>query len=390
MTLRLFAVLVACLLVLAPEAVRAQGAIAGTITDQETGETLIGATVLVIGTTRGAATDLDGQFEIRDLRAGDYNVRISYVGYQTTEFTGITVRNGETTTLDAELRTASLLTDDEEVVVVGERPLIDVEQAQSAYFVSEEEIASRPVRDIQDVVSTQAGVFEDPTGLYIRGGRANETGFVVDGVNAKDPLSGTGFGLDLGANSLGEVEVNTTGADASVGGSTSGVVSVRTREGSDTFETSLALQGDNLGFNDDWGSSFNETNVELAIGGPIVPERLRFFVSGQANVEDGFQGFEPDQLQSSIASGDVWAPRRGNRWNGVGKLVFLPQSGMKLVGAYNRSLAINQNTRMLQVTGNDAVVAPGFQYAFAEQPDLANTYTQDSNLSYLTWKHANT
>ena len=129
-----------------------------------------------------------------------------------------------------------------------ERPLIDVEQAQSAYFVSEEEIASRPVRDVQVVVANQAGVFEDPTGLYIRGGRANETGYVVDGVNAKDPLAGTGFGLDLGANSLGEVEVNTTGADASVGESTSGVVSVRTREGSDEFEVGLAYQGDNLGF----------------------------------------------------------------------------------------------------------------------------------------------
>ena len=63
---------------------------------------------------------------------------------------------------------------------------------------------------------------------------------------------------------------------------------------------------------------------------------------------------------------------------------------MKLVGSYNRSLAINQNTRMLQVTGNDAVISPGFQYAFAQQPDLANTYTQDSNLSYLTWTHAAT
>ena len=52
-------------------------------------------------------------------------------------------------------------------------------------------------------------------------------------MSAKDPLSGTGFGLDLGANALREVEVVTTGADASVGDATSGVVSIRTREGTD-------------------------------------------------------------------------------------------------------------------------------------------------------------
>ncbi|GAB5537056.1 MAG: hypothetical protein Rubg2KO_33050 [Rubricoccaceae bacterium] len=389
MTLRSIVVLLACLFAVAPEAA-AQGAIAGTITDQETGETLIGATVLVIGTTRGAATDIEGQFRIADLRAGDYNVRISYIGYQTMEFTGITVTNGETTALDVEMSTASLLGDEEEILVVGERPLIDVEQAQSAYFVSQEEIDARPVRDVQDVVSNQAGVFQDPSGLYIRGGRATETGYVVDGVNAKDPLAGTGFGLDLGANALGEVEVNTTGADASVGESTSGVVSVRTKEGSDTFEAALALQGDSFGNSDNIATSFNEQNVELSLAGPIVPRRLRFFASGQANFADGFQGFVPDQLESSVVQGDFWAPRRGNRWNALGKLVFLPKSGMKLVGSYQRSLAINQDTRMLQVTGNDAVVSPGFQYTFAEQPGLANTYTQNANLSYLQWVHSPT
>ena len=98
MTLRLFAALAALLLcaLAAPEAA-AQGTLAGTVTDAASGETLIGVNVLVIGTTRGAATDIDGQFEIGDLRQGDYTVRVSYVGYQTLDFTGIEVRNGETT-----------------------------------------------------------------------------------------------------------------------------------------------------------------------------------------------------------------------------------------------------------------------------------------------------
>ena len=374
---------------LASPAALGQGAIAGTITDAEAGFTMPSVSVLVIGTTRGAATDVDGQFTIDGLRPGDYTVRVSFVGYQTTEFTGIAVRDGETTRLDVELQPA-VLGADNEVVVVGEKPLIDVERAESAYTVSEEEIASRPVRDVQDVISNQAGVVQDPTGLYIRGGRATETGYVVDGVSAKDPLAGTGFGLDLGANALREVEVVTTGADASVGDATSGVVAIRTREGSDTFKAALAVQRDNFGFNDGWESTFNEDNVELSLSGPIWPGKVRFFASGQGTFTDEFTRTlsTPDQVESSLYDADVLAPRLSNRWNGLGKVVVLPKPGMKLVGSYQRSLAINQNTRMLRVTGNDAVVAPGYQYAFALQPDQANTYTQDANLGYLLWTHA--
>ena len=376
---------------------QAQGTLAGTVVDPASEFPVIGASILVIGTTRGAATDLDGNFRIEDLRAGDYTVRVSYVGYQTKEFTGINVRNGQVTRLDVELEEA-VLGAENEVVVVGDRPLIDVEQAESAYVITEDEIASRPVRDVQDVIANQAGVTRDPTGLYIRGGRATETGYIVDGVSAKDPLAGTGFGLDLGANALGEVEVSTTGADASQGDATSGVVSIRTREGTDEFEVSLAVQRDDFGFNDDWESTFREDNVEVSVAGPILPGRLRFFASGQTNLSDGFErtittpdstfSSVPDQVESSLIEGDFWAPRRGNRWNGLGKLVYLPRAGMKLVGSYQRSIALNQNTRMLQVTGNDAVVQPGFQYAFALQPDAANTYTQDANLAYLLWTHA--
>ncbi len=394
-TMRALAVL--ALLLLAAVPAWAQGAIAGTITDPDSGFPVISASILVIGTTRGAATDLDGNFRVEGLRAGDYTLRVSFVGYQTKEFTGIAVQDGETTRLDIELQEA-VLGSENEIVVVGDKPLIDVERAESAYTITQEQIASRPVRDVQDVISNQAGVTQDPTGLYIRGGRATETGYVVDGVSAKDPLAGTGFGLDLGANALGEVEVITTGADASQGDATSGVVSIRTKEGTDTFQAALGVQRDNLGFNDDWSSTFNEDNYELSLGGPILPGRLRFFLSGQGNIADGFErtittadstfSSVPTQVESSLIDADVWAPRRGNRWNGLGKLVLLPKPGMKLVGSYQRSIAINQNTRMLQVTGNDAVISPGFQYAFALQPDRANTYTQDSNLSYLEWTHA--
>ena len=125
---------------------------------------------------------------------------------------------------------------------------------------------------MREVVATQAGVVKDPTGLYIRGGRAEETGFIVDGVSAKDPLSGTGFGLDIGSNAFREVEVTTGGLGAEFGDVTSGVVSVRTQEGTDEFRGFFSHKRDNFGgLNDAWAENFHEDIFELNFGGSHRP-----------------------------------------------------------------------------------------------------------------------
>lgn len=365
-----------------------QGSIVGTVTDASFGDPLPGVNVVIVGTASGAATGADGAFRVGGLRPGEYSVRVSYIGFETKLFTGIRVRDGEETRLDVALEEAVLSTD-EEVVIVGERPLVDVEQSSSAYAVGREQIEAAPLRDVQDVVSTQAGVVRDPTGLYIRGGRANETGFLVDGVSAKDPLAGTGFGLDIGANAFQEVEVTTGGVGADVGDVTSGVVAVQTRDGGDTFSGTFSHKRDNLGFNDTWDSNYNEEVYEMSLGGPILRRKLHFFVSGQAELSDGFTRnvADPDSIRSSLVGWDFLLPRTGNRWSGLGKLTYTIGPGMRLQGAYQRSLTVNQNTRMLQITGNEAVVAPGFQYAFILQPENANTYAHDNVMTYLKWSH---
>ncbi|HYE95017.1 MAG TPA: TonB-dependent receptor [Rubricoccaceae bacterium] len=366
----------------------AQGRIAGQVTDAETGETLPGVNVVVLGTSRGAATDIDGRYLITDLRAGEYTVQVTSVGYETRQYTAIRVRNGETTTLDVVLGEAAAV--QEEVVVVGERPLIDVEQSASTVSVTREQIEAAPVREVQQIVAQQAGVVSDPTGLYIRGGRADETGLLVDGVSAKDPLAGTGFGLDLGSNAFAEVEVTTGGSGADVGDATSGVVRVTTRDGTDELQGSFTHRRDHLGFNEDWASTWNEEVYEGTLSGPILPGRLRFFLSGQVQLTDDYTRFlsTPDQLRSTLVDGTFFLPRADNRWSGLGKLTFLPRNGMRLRASYQRSLTVNQNTRMLQVTGNDDAIRPGFQYAFVLQPDNANTFAHDNNLGYLRWSHA--
>ncbi|GIV60454.1 MAG: hypothetical protein KatS3mg043_1543 [Rhodothermaceae bacterium] len=382
--------LLACLFLLhlAAVPVFAQGRIAGTVRDAATGEPLIGVNLIVVGTTSGAATDADGRYVIENLRPGEYAVKVSYIGFETKLFTGIQVRDGRTTPLDVTLQEAVLSTE-EEIVIVGEKPLLDVEQSTSAYTIGRDQLDAAPLRNVQEAVATQAGVLQDPTGLYIRGGRAYETGFIVDGVSAKDPLAGTGFGLDIGSNAFSEVEVTTGGLGAEVGDATSGVVSVETQTGGDTFAGFFSHKRDHLGFNDEAASNFNEEIYEFNLGGPIVRGKLRFFVSGQVQLSDGFTRHvaTPRQVRSSLVDTDFFSPRTGNRWNGLAKLTYDLRPGMRVQASYQRSLTINQNTRMLQVTGNEAVIQPGFQYAFILQPDNANTYAHDNIIAYARWSH---
>ena len=364
-----------------------QGSISGTITDSETGETLIGVNVLVLGTSYGTASDFDGNYRIDGLRSGEYTLKVSYIGYETVLFTGINVRNGARTTRDVTLEPASLSLDGE-VLVVGERPLLDVEGSASSFAIDQQALEAAPIRNVESAIATQAGIMRDPTGLYIRGGRADETGFVVDGVSAKDPLAGTGFGLDLGSNAFAEIEVTTGGLDASSGDATSGVVSVTTQDGGDQFSGSFSHKRDNFGFNEDATWSNNESIYEWSLGGPVIRQKLRFFVSGQVQLADGFTRLttNPAYLSSSLVD-DQWLPRASNRWNAISKLTWDVAAGMKLQASYQRSITANQNTRMLQVTGNDAVVSPGFQYAFVLQPENANTFAHDNIISYVKWAH---
>ena len=388
MRMRLSHIVFLLMLLLSADAAFAQGVLKGVVRDAETGESLPGVNVIVVGTSRGVATGLSGDFEIPNLRAGEYSVRISFIGFETKLFTEVVITDGETTELDVELGFAVLSTGDE-IVVIGEKPLVDVENSSSSSTISQEQLELAPLRDVQQAVATQVGVVRDPTGLYIRGGRASETGFYVDGVSAKDPLAGTGFGLDIGSNAFSEIEVTTGGIGAEFGDVTSGIVAVQTQDGSDTFAGFFSHKRDNLGFNKDSNANFMEDVWEANLSGPIVKGKLRFFLSGQVQLSDGFtrKTASPNQVRTSLMDGTTLLPRTGNRWNGISKLTWELRPGMKLQGSYQRSLTVNQNTRMLQVTGNEAVISPGFQYAFVMQPDNGSTYAHDNIITYLKWSH---
>ena len=85
------------------------GVICGTVTDAKIKEPLIGASVVIEGTTVGAITDIDGNFRIENVRPGTYTVAASYVSYQTQTVKDVPVVARQEVVLNIELSDAKLL-----------------------------------------------------------------------------------------------------------------------------------------------------------------------------------------------------------------------------------------------------------------------------------------
>ncbi|MHB1179308.1 MAG: TonB-dependent receptor [Daejeonella sp.] len=95
------------------------GKITGKITDAEMGETVIGATVKIIGTAIGAASNVDGIYTLNTVNPGTYSIEISYISYQKKTIADVIVTAGKTTNLDIVLETSTSSLN--EVVVRGQR-----------------------------------------------------------------------------------------------------------------------------------------------------------------------------------------------------------------------------------------------------------------------------
>jgi outer membrane receptor protein involved in Fe transport len=369
------------------------GNLSGKIVDAKSGEGLPGVNIILKGTYYGAATDINGNFRINSISTGSYTVEISYIGYKTIQFTGIKIEANKTKELDVKLE-ESVLTLSQDIVIIGDKPLLDVEETQSKKTISKEEIENSIVENIGDVVVQQPGVIKSDNSIHIRGGRAYENAFLLDGVSVQDPLAGTGFGLQLSANAIEEVEVITGGYNAEFGQATSGVVNVRTREGGEQYHGYLSYKKDNFG-NKSSNHVFNIDVLELNLSGPEpitsfifpklgfkIPGEVNFFGSFYAGLSDGItQGyFKPtaNQLYSSTFGGSKFAPRGENSWFWLAKLTYKYSPTLKFQYSYNQSVNINQNSQSLQSNLEYVEPSPGYQYEFQNILDNANTFTHQN------------
>ncbi|RYZ54084.1 MAG: carboxypeptidase-like regulatory domain-containing protein [Sphingobacteriales bacterium] len=81
------------------------GKIKGKVSDERTGETIIGATVVIKGSSNGTATDVDGNFELTATQ-GEYTLQVKYIGYQAKDVSGVKISGNEAIQVDITLAEA--------------------------------------------------------------------------------------------------------------------------------------------------------------------------------------------------------------------------------------------------------------------------------------------
>lgn len=153
-----------------------QGSISGTITDAKTKEAIIGANVVIQGTTTGAQTDVDGKFLIPNLTAGSYTLQISFITYKTHIIPDVLVEDGKRINVDVPL--SEEVSELKEVVVSGTRQTnTDYELVRSikeakviVVGITSEQIAKTLDRDAAQVLKRVPGInIKDEQFVVIRG-----------------------------------------------------------------------------------------------------------------------------------------------------------------------------------------------------------------------------
>ena len=146
------------------------GSISGTVVDSESGETLIGVNVVLEGTLKGTATDIDGKYALKSVEPGIYTLIVSYISFTTQRITGVEIKAGETVQMDIILNPETEFLDEivvtAEVVLDNEAGLLKQRQKSISFSdaISAESIARSGAGDA-------AGAMKKVVGASVVGGK---------------------------------------------------------------------------------------------------------------------------------------------------------------------------------------------------------------------------
>jgi outer membrane receptor protein involved in Fe transport len=412
--------LLAIVLVLAaapPALAQETGRIAGKVSDRKTGHAIPFATVTVVGAGKGALTDSEGQFLVTGVAPGTYEVRIQFLGYSAFAQAGVQVTAGQSTRVDARLE--EVVVHKEEVVeVTAERKLVEVRQGATIRSVNAGEIRNLNVQTLTDVLQREAGISAENDQIHVRGGRADETMFVVEGVVNRDLVTGQSTAGQLNARSVAEVNVATGAFDVRYGNALSGVVEVKLKEGGEVFTGGVTASA----------SSFGGRSLQLLASGPdpIFQPMLRAFgakVPGQMSMVLDLSGtfaetrfnylgqtgslgnfFEQwtnrplvDPLKSSYEGsffgktfkyGSFWSPAQDNNWAARYGLAWKPTASDKWTFNLSKQIAVDQGFSRTFISASGDLGEPAYPWRWSHRIPNAQTIFEDNMQGSLQYRRA--
>ncbi|MCP3931367.1 MAG: TonB-dependent receptor [Bacteroidetes bacterium] len=248
--------------------------VSGTISDQETGETLIGATVTIPELSEGTTTNEYGYYSITLSKGQPITIEISYVGFQ--PFI-TTLPSAKDTIINIELITGIQL---DEVVVKANSFKEQINSSQmSVEAITAKEAKLLPAVlgevDILKIIQLKPGIpsgSEGTTGLFVRGGGSDQNLIVLDEAVVYNPNHLFGFFSTFNADAVKDLRLYKGGFPPQYGGRLSSVIDVKLKE------------GNNKKFSGTGGIGI--ISSRLTLEGPIQKERSSFIVSGRRTYVD--------------------------------------------------------------------------------------------------------
>ncbi|HTB94812.1 MAG TPA: TonB-dependent receptor [Candidatus Sulfotelmatobacter sp.] len=223
-----------------PTSAQTTSTIEGVVTDRQ-GLPIPGAEVSIAGVSfvvsKKTTTNGAGAYEMAALPAGTYNLTISHEGFKTQVINNLEITLNRTIKINGSLEVGTV---QQMVEVSGEIPLLETSSSSEGSTIMPQQIEQMPLngRNYLDLMQLVPGVainrqadLHDDNATPVLGERANNTGFLIDGLSNQNELSG-GPAAQFNQDTIAEFQVITAGYKAEFGHASGGVVNVITKSGS--------------------------------------------------------------------------------------------------------------------------------------------------------------
>ncbi len=397
-----------------PALAQDKGSVSGRVTDKKTGHAIPFATVTVVGAQRGGLTSSEGDYLVTGVPVGTYEVRVQFLGYKPGSQPGVVVTAGKPIPVNFQLEDI-IVREEKTVEVTAERRLVEVKQGATLRSVTANDIRNLAVTTVGDVLQQQAGVSTDAEQIHIRGGRADETVFVVNGVANRDLVTGQSTAGQLNARSVSEVNVATGAYDVRYGNALSGVVEIKLKDGTDKFQLGLTTSSGSYGGrawqlvtsgpDPLWTPLLNRVGIHLPgsfstildVSGSLFETRFSYLNDKNASLLDRtlLPPYLHPRLKSSYEDSffghkftypDYWSPSQDNRWAGRYGLQWKPNDTDKLNYSYSKRIAIDQGFSRTFLSAQGDLGDPAYPWQWAHRIDHAATFFEDNVTSELQWR----